>query len=126
MFFNYFVTVNDAAAPYRAIVFAIYETAKVDNLSLIYKFYLQFIVIITYSPSNCKRKRCNLYSMITRVTSVQSAQSVFAKKAKNAGKASIALPAFSYIMAPYGHQFSLNRCARKINPQHQPPSSSCE
>ena len=77
MFFNYFVTVNDAAAPYRAIVFAIYETAKVDNLSLIYKFYLQFIVIITYSPSNCKRKRCNLYSMITRVTSVQS---VFAKK----------------------------------------------
>ena len=124
MFFNYFVTVNDAAAPYRAIVFAIYETAKVDNLSLIYKFYLQFIVIITYSPSNRKRKRCNLYSMITRVTSVQSAQSVFAKK--NAGKASIALPAFSYIMAPYGHQFSLNRCARKINPQHQPPSSSCE
>ena len=124
MFFNYFVTVNDAAAPYRAIVFAIYETAKVDNLSLIYKFYLQFIVIITYSPSNRKRKRCNLYSMITRVTSVQSAQSVFAKK--NAGKASIALPAFSYIIAPYGHQFSLNRCARKINPQHQPPSSSCE
>lgn len=61
--------------------------------------------------------------MITRVTSVQS---VFAKKTKNAGKASIALPAFSYIMAPYGHQFSLNRCARKINPQHQPPSSSCE
>ena len=56
MFFNYFVTVNDAAAPYRAIVFAIYETAKVDNLSLIYKFYLQFIVIITYSPSNCKKK----------------------------------------------------------------------
>ena len=52
------------------------------------------------------------------------AQSVFAKK--NAGKASIALPAFSYIMAPYGHQFSLNRCARKINPQHQSPSSSCE
>ncbi len=49
MFFNYFVTVNDAAAPYhRAIVFAIYETAKVYNLSLIYKFYLQFIVIITY------------------------------------------------------------------------------
>ena len=124
MFFNYFVTVNDAAAPYRAIVFAIYETAKVDNLSLIYKFYLQFIVIITYSPSNRKRKRSNLYPMITRVTSVQSAQSVFAKK--NAGKACIALPAFSYIMAPYGHQFSLNRCARKINPQHQPPSSSCE
>lgn len=123
MFFNYFVTVNDATAPYRAIVFAIYEIAKVDNLSLIYKFYLQFIVIITYSPSNRKRKRCNLYSMITRVTSVQS---VFAKKTKNAGKASIALPAFSYIMAPYGHQFSLNRCARKINPQHQPPSSSCE
>ena len=61
--------------------------------------------------------------MITRVTSVQS---VFAKKTKNAGKASIALPAFSYIMAPYGHQFSLNHCARKINPQHQPPSSSCE
>ena len=61
MFFNYFVTVNDDAAPYRAIVFAIYETAKVDNLSLIYKFYLQFIVIITYSPSNCKKKRCNLY-----------------------------------------------------------------
>lgn len=59
--------------------------------------------------------------MITRVTSVQS---VFAKK--NAGKASIALPAFSYIIAPYGHQFSLNRCARNINPQHQPPSSSCE
>ena len=54
MFFNYFVTVNDAAAPYKAIVFAIYETAKVDNLSLIYKFYLQFIVIITYSPSNRK------------------------------------------------------------------------
>lgn len=79
MFFNYFVTVNDAAAPpYRAIVFAIYETAKVDNLSLIYKFYLQFIVIITYSPSNRKRKRCNLYSKITRVTSVQSVQSVFA------------------------------------------------
>lgn len=72
MFFNYFVTVNDATAPYRAIVFAIYETAKVDNLSLIYKFYLQFIVIITYSPSNRKRKRCNPYSMITRVTSVQS------------------------------------------------------
>lgn len=41
---------------YRAIVFAIYETAKVDNLSLIYKFYLQFIVIITYSPSNRKKK----------------------------------------------------------------------
>lgn len=80
MFFNHFITVNDAAAPYRAIVFAIYETAKVDNLSLIYKFYLQFIVIITYSPSNRKRKRCNLYSKITRVTSVQSAQSVFAKK----------------------------------------------
>ena len=39
MFFNFFVTVNDAAAPYRAIVFAIYEIAKVDNLSLIYKFY---------------------------------------------------------------------------------------
>lgn len=58
--------------PYRAIVFAIYETAKVDNLSLIYKFYLQFIVIITYSPSNRKRKRYNLYSKITRVTSVQS------------------------------------------------------
>lgn len=56
MFFNYFVTVNDAAAPYRAIVFAIYEIAKVDNLSLIYKFYLQFIVIITYSPSNRKKK----------------------------------------------------------------------
>ena len=73
MFFNYFVTVNDAAAPYRAIVFAIYETAKVDILSLIYKFYLQFIVIITYSPSNCKKKkRYNLYSKITRVTSVQS------------------------------------------------------
>lgn len=54
MFFNYFVTVNDAAAPYRAIVFAIYEIAKVYNLSLIYKFYLQFIVIITYSPSNRK------------------------------------------------------------------------
>ena len=78
MFFNYFVTVNDAAAPYRAIVFAIYETAKVDKLSLIHKFYLQFIVIITYSPSNRKRKRCDPYSMITRVTSVQSAQSVFA------------------------------------------------
>lgn len=72
MFFNYFVTVNDAAAPYRAIVFAIYEIAKVDNLSLIYKFYLQFIVIITYSPSNRKRKRSNLYPMITHVTSVQS------------------------------------------------------
>ncbi len=72
MFFNYFVTVNDAAAPYRAIVFAIYETAKVYNLSLIYKFYLQFIIIITYSPSNRKRKRSNLYPMITRVTSVQS------------------------------------------------------
>lgn len=39
---------------YRAIVFAIYEIAKVDKLSLIYKFYLQFIVIITYSPSNRK------------------------------------------------------------------------
>ena len=61
MFFNYFVTVNDAAAPYRAIVFAIYETAKVDKLSLIYKFYLHFIIIITYSPSNRKRKRCNPY-----------------------------------------------------------------
>ena len=61
MFFNHFITVNDAAAPYRAIVFAIYEIAKVDNLSLIYKFYLQFIVIITYSPSNRKRKRYNLY-----------------------------------------------------------------
>lgn len=56
MFFSHFVTVNDAATPYRAIVFAIYETAKVDNLSLIYKFYLQFIVIITYSPSNRKRE----------------------------------------------------------------------
>lgn len=73
MFFSHFVTVNDAAAPYRAIVFAIYETAKVDNLSLIYKFYLQFIVIITYSPSNRKKKKqCDPYSMITRVTSVQS------------------------------------------------------
>jgi hypothetical protein len=78
MFFNYFVTVNDAAAPYRAIVFAIYEIAKVYNLSLIHKFYLQFIVIITYSPSNRKRKQRNPYSMITRVTSIQSAQSVFA------------------------------------------------
>ena len=47
-------------------------------------------------------------------------------KNKNAGKANIALPAFSYIIAPYGHQFSLNRCARNINPQHQPPSSFCE
>ena len=73
MFFSHFVTVNDAATPYRAIVFAIYETAKVDNLSLIYKFYLQFIVNITYSPSNRKKKKqCDPYSMITRVTSVQS------------------------------------------------------
>lgn len=56
MFFNYFVTVNDAAAPYRAIVFAIYETAKVDKLSLIHKFYLQFIVIIIHSLSNRKRE----------------------------------------------------------------------
>ena len=89
MFFNYFVTVNDAAAPYRAIVFAIYETAKVDNLSLIYKFYLQFIVIITYSPSNRKRKRYNLYSKITRVTSVQSVQSVFAKKKRRQSQHSL-------------------------------------
>ena len=81
MFFNYFVTVNDATAPIGLLgsLFAIYEIAKVDNLSLIYKFYLQFIVIITYSPSNRKRKRCDPYPMIRHVTSVQS---VFAKKTK--------------------------------------------
>lgn len=123
MFFNYFVTVNDAAAPYRAIVFAIYEIAKVYNLSLIYKFYLQFIVIITYSPSN--RKRETIHPLLN--DNARNIRSICVRlKTKNAGKASIALPAFSYIMAPYGHQFSLNRCARKINPQHQPPSSSCE